>query len=658
MKLTFQVPDIITDNTVSEALVELITKASSSLNLSGSLLVSQGNGSYELYTLSDLTSSLLHSITVSSPLSNSSTDPLRPNIRIGSIIPVVSGGTGTGSLIPGTLLLAETANSFKVLSGSNGTPNYAIIWDTGSNSYIMGKGGIDVEPTLEGQLLISSGSKFVANRLTAGTNIGIINGSGSITITASVPAAVLDISASTNLVKAGTSQYPTMSLASDISVTNITASHIYVQGTASIGVLNYVSGSQVNFGDKYLVILSGATDHASLDGSGIQWGSGSTGPDTYDDLGSHAHIRFISSSNSLEIYPRLTTENVTASYISGGYIESTYFSGSYYGDGSHLSGVVASSIEDAAKYALTGSQNTFTTDQTVSGTLYVSSSVSASSFSGSADGLFITASQITNLKEYIHGNITGSGSITISATGTASLNSDVSISTLTASTHVSASKYYGDGSSLSGIITEMSTSGNITGSGTPSNPISLKDSVMLTGDLTASYITASNITASGVVQASYLHGNGANITSLNLSHVSGVLTTDHGGTGLNSFTTGALYIATTTSTLTAFTGSDFQLIAWDSAAGRWQSYSQPYDIAVDVYGGVVAGGIVLKYTTPRNLTISSISASAGLVSSDFTFKIDNVTRATPVTASAGQLLTLSSNDNRSDFSITIVASLR
>jgi hypothetical protein len=381
-----------------------------------------------------------------------------------------------------------------------------------------------------------------------------------------------------------------MSLASNISVTSVTASNIYVQGTASIGLLNYVSGSQVNFGDKYLVILSGATDHASLDGSGIQWGSGSTGEDTYDDLGSHAHIRFISSSNSLEIYPRLTTEYITASYMSGGYIQSDYFSGSYYGNGSGLTGVVAESVEDGTKYALTGAVNIFTTDQVVSGTLYVSSSVSASSFTGSGEGLFITASQITNLKEYIHNSVTGSGSISIQ-NGTASLNATASVSVLTASSHVSASKYYGDGSTLSGIQASANVSGNLTGSGTVSDPFVLKDSITLLGNVTASYF----------------RGNGNEIIGIRAENIINTLQVEHGGTGLSTLISGALYIASSTNSLVPFTGSDAQIIGWDRVNSRWvatDTYPKTtYSVPTDTFsvGHIVSlsGSLVLADKTER-----------------------------------------------------------
>jgi hypothetical protein len=575
MKLTFQVPDIIIDNTKTEQLVELVTKASASLANSGSILLSNGDGRFDIYTLSDLTSSLIHSVSVNSPLGNISSDPLRPNIAITSVIPVVSGGIGTGSLTAGTLLLADSATSFRVLSGSNSTPNYAVIWDTGSNSYIMGKGGIDVEPTQDGQVLISSGTKFVANRLVEGSNIDITHTAGTASI--STLASIYGIAAGTNIIKGGTANYPTMSLADQISLHAVTASHLFAS-TASIGVINYINENQLTIGDKYIIIMSGATDHTSLNESGIQWGSGSTA-ETVDDLGSNAHVRFISSSDSLEIWPRTTTPSLTASYISG----------AFYGDGSGITGVVAESVADGTKYALTGSTNNFTGSQYISGGLYVTgsssfttnyfavkdsdgydrvvydnyyfrvyaytsvfSTISASSYQG------ITPGSVDGLQQYIYNNVTGSGSISVS-NGTASLNSNVSVSTLSASSHVSASTYYGDGSQLSGIQTQVYVTDQITGSGTSINPFKLKESIQIVADVTASHF----------------NGDGRYLLNIDAQHISGVLPTNHGGTGLSSFTSGALYIATNTSTLAAFTGSDSQIIGWDQVNRRW--------IATDTY---------------------------------------------------------------------------
>lgn len=664
MKLTFQVPHIILDNTKSEQLVELITKASQSLAVSGSVLRSQGNGYYEIFNLSDLTSSLVHAVSASTPLQNISSDPLHPNIAITSVIPVVSGGLGTGSLTAGTLLLAESATSFKVLSGSNSTPNYAVIWDTGSNSYIMGKGGIDVEPTLDGQVLISSGTKFVANRLVAGNNIDITHTAGTASI--STPASIYGLAAGTNLTKGGTANYPTMSLADQISLHAVTASHLFA-GTASIGILNYVNQNQLTIGDKYIVIMSGAADHTSLDESGIQWGSGSSGV-SYDNLGSHAHVRFISSSDSLEIWPRATAPSMSSSYISGGYIESGYFNGTFYGDGGGITGVIAESVADGTKYALTGSTNSFTGSQHISGGLHVTgsssfttnyfavkdlngydrvvydnyyfyvyaytsifSTISASSYQG------ITASSVDGLQQYIYNNVTGSGSISVSS-GTASLNTNVSVSTLTASSHVSASTYYGNGSNLTDI--SVSTGGNISGSGTTANPIGLKDEISLSK-----------------VTASYFSGNGNNIIGIKADNIIDILPVEHGGTGLGLLDSGALYIASSTSALTPFTGSDFQLIAWNSGAGRWQNYAQPYDIAGEFSGSYNSGSVLLQFRVPRNMTFISASES---LPTRFEYRINNIVFLPTAnqTASAGDNLSIYATSGSSNQYLTLLGQLR
>jgi hypothetical protein len=94
---------------------------------------------------------------------------------------------------------------------------------------------------------------------------------------------------------------------------------IIINGTASIGLLETRDQQSLRIGDKYIVILSGATDHTTLDGSGILYGSGSTG-DTVDEFGSNASIRFRNSYDALEIFPGL---RVTGSAIVTGNTEIT-----------------------------------------------------------------------------------------------------------------------------------------------------------------------------------------------------------------------------------------------------------------------------------------------------------------------------------------------
>lgn len=107
-------------------------------------------------------------------------------------------------------------------------------------------------------------------------------------------------------------------------ITSLTASsaffqgNITVNGTASIAQLNTLNQQSLVVGDKYITILSGAVDHTSLDGSGILWGSGSTGP-TVNELGSNAHVRYRNSFDKIEVYPGL--------YVSGALTASAGISG-------------------------------------------------------------------------------------------------------------------------------------------------------------------------------------------------------------------------------------------------------------------------------------------------------------------------------------------
>ncbi len=166
----------------------------------------------------------------------------------------------------------------------------------------------------------------------------------------------------------------------------IFTNNIRVDGTASIGLLNTISQNSLQVGDKYITIMSGASDHTTLSGSGILWGSGSAGP-TIGPLGSNAYVLYDSGSDKLEIFPGLNViGDLSASVI--------------YGDGSGI--------------------------------------------------INLTTASINNWATNVRAVITGSNGITISA-GTASLSGSGQLTSLTASSHVSASTYYGNGSNLSDI---------------------------------------------------------------------------------------------------------------------------------------------------------------------------------------------------------------
>lgn len=153
------------------------------------------------------------------------------------------------------------------------------------------------------------------------------------------------------------------SLSQNPSVTTITASaaffsgDIIVNGTASIAKLNTINQSSLVVGDKYIILQSGSSDHTSLDGSGIQWGSGSTGP-TIDNLGSDAHIRYASSNDTLVVFPSLSGS----------------ITGSFNGNGANLtsipnSGLINSSVTILGQTVSLGGTATVNAGGILSGTL-------------------------------------------------------------------------------------------------------------------------------------------------------------------------------------------------------------------------------------------------------------------------------------------------
>ena len=181
-------------------------------------------------------------------------------------------------------------------------------------------------------------------------------------------------------------------------ITEITASSayiagdLYVNGTASIAHLNTISQSSLIIGDKYLTILSGGTDHVSLDGSGILWGSGGVGP-TVNELGANAHLRFRNTYDKLEIFPGL--------YVSGAITASSDLS---IAGNTSLASVSGTSAQFTT---LSASSAEFTQGVLLYGTASLSSNPSAAyiAYSSSADSLIAYPSL------YVSGNLTASNSI-------------------------------------------------------------------------------------------------------------------------------------------------------------------------------------------------------------------------------------------------------
>ena len=132
-----------------------------------------------------------------------------------------------------------------------------------------------------------------------------------------------------------------VALKDKINLTEITASQLKITGTASIAQLNTLSQTELLVGDKYIVIMSGGTDHLSLDGSGILWGSGSTDP-TVGPRGENANILFNGTADRLEIFPG---------------ISSSFISGTFIGNGANLTNILPNISESHVVYVSSHSTN-------------------------------------------------------------------------------------------------------------------------------------------------------------------------------------------------------------------------------------------------------------------------------------------------------------
>lgn len=128
----------------------------------------------------------------------------------------------------------------------------------------------------------------------------------------------------------------TLNVTGGITGSNAYFNNLTVIGTASVAFLETVNQQSLVIGDKYITILSGAVDHATLDGSGILFGSGSTGP-TVDELGANAHMLYRATADAIEIFPGLivsgnlrVTQNatITGSLIVSSSVTAPAFSGS------------------------------------------------------------------------------------------------------------------------------------------------------------------------------------------------------------------------------------------------------------------------------------------------------------------------------------------
>jgi len=441
---------VINAGVISASNVPNTSLQNSSINLNGTNLSLGGTGSVgiirEIQAGANIGitggTSATASISLSSSLTGlgsiSATTITASVISASSYLGITAGATpggpnqsvqfNSGSSLSGSsnLIYNFTTNT---LSGT--TAQFTII--TGSHS---GSGAGLFNLTASG---INNFITDVRGQFSAGTGITINSG---VISASNIPNTALQNNSitigSTNIALGGTSTILT-------GITSLTASNAFFQGdvringTASIAFLQTINEQSLKIGDKYIFILSGGVDHPTLDGSGIQWGSGAIGDITQDEFGSMAHVRYNGIKDKISIFPGLYVSGATGTEISGGLIVtgSTFLqtlsgttaqfisiTGAFNGNGSGITNIPNASLTNSSitvgstsialgNTATTIQGLTVITGSTVTGSTALFTTITGS-HSGSGAGLFnLTASGISNFTNDVRGQFSAGTNITI-----------------------------------------------------------------------------------------------------------------------------------------------------------------------------------------------------------------------------------------------------
>ena len=398
-------------------------------------------------------------------------------IQAGSNIGITGGTSATASIflsssLTGLASISATTITASVISASSylgitagatpGGPNQSVQFNSGSS--LSGSSNLIynfVTNTLSGttaQFTIITGSHTgsgaglfnltasgisnftndVRGQFSAGTGIAINAG---VISASNIPNAALQNSSitigSTNIALGGTSTILT-------GITSLTASNAFFQGdvringTASIAFLQTINEQSLKIGDKYIFILSGGVDHATLDGSGIQWGSGSGDP-ADDEFGSAAHVRYNGIKDRLSIFPGLYVSGATGTEIDGGLVvtgstilgtlsgttaQFISITGAFSGNGAGITNIPNASLTNSSITIGSTSITLGNTATTIQGLTVITGSIITGStalfttitgsFTGSGAGLFnLTASGINNFTNDVRGQFSAGTNITI-----------------------------------------------------------------------------------------------------------------------------------------------------------------------------------------------------------------------------------------------------
>jgi hypothetical protein len=209
------------------------------------------------------------------------------------------------------------------------------------------------------------------------------------------------------------------------------------------------------------------------------------------------------------------------------------------------------------------------------------------------------------------------------------VNNRLGIGTTNPQTHllevngtINATSFIGNGSNISNLNATYISSGIISTSRGGTGVSSFNSNQILIGDGTSAIRQSANLVwdnltnrlginissptcaldVVGDIKAVNFHGNGANITNLNLTNTTGTLSVDKGGTGQSTLTSNYILIGNGTSPIRQSAN-----LVWDNSTNRLGINISSPTCALDVVGSIRATSITGDGANISNLNANNIS---------------------------------------------------